>query len=169
MTDKTDQADLADLAPGRRLFGQLLHDVDRLMQRRLDQYTHRFGMTRAQWQAMKALAARQGCNQRELAEALDWEPVTLGRLLDRLCDAGLVERYHDGADRRAWRLRLLPDGAEALAGMRRCVADYETESLAGLNQADIAAVRRLLLVTKSNLTDAISQPTQIETTTPQDD
>lgn len=149
--------DEADPVPGGRLFGQLLHDVDRLMQRRLDQYTRRFGMTRAQWRAMAVLDARQGCNQRELAEALSWEPITLARLLDRLCDAGLVERVHDKRDRRAWRLRLTSCGAEAVSRMRQCARDYESECLAGLSQADIATMRRQLLALNGNLAHAISQ------------
>lgn len=148
-------ADELELAPGRRLFGQLLHDVDRLLQRRLDQYTRRLGMTRAQWRAMQALDVGQGCNQRELATVLACEPITLGRLIDRLCEADLVERYPDASDRRAWRLRLTASGAEAVSRMRRCALDYEIESADGLSSTDIANIRRVLLVAKANLADAL--------------
>ena len=56
----------------------------------------------------------EGLKQSELAEMLDLQPITLTRLLDRLCDNGLIERRSDPNDRRAKRLfltagsRLLP-------------------------------------------------------------
>ena len=37
---------------------------------------------------------------------LDIEPITLSRIVDRLEEAGLVERVADPADRRAWRLHV---------------------------------------------------------------
>jgi DNA-binding MarR family transcriptional regulator len=41
---------------------------------------------------MVRLERAEGLKQAELAEQLDLQPITLTRLLDRLCDAGLIER-----------------------------------------------------------------------------
>jgi MarR family transcriptional regulator for hemolysin len=50
----------------------------------------------------------EGLKQSELAEMLDLQPITLTRLLDRLCASGLIERRPDPNDRRANRLYLTP-------------------------------------------------------------
>jgi DNA-binding MarR family transcriptional regulator len=44
--------------------------------------------------------------QKELAEQLEVEPITVARLIDRLESRGMVERRPDPADRRCWRLHL---------------------------------------------------------------
>ena len=66
--------------------GFLVHDVARLMRKRLEQRARAagIGLTRAQWQALAYLARSEGINQTCLAQLLDIEPITLVRLLDRL-------------------------------------------------------------------------------------
>src|SRR3982750_495637 len=61
------------------------------------------GVTGAQWKVMLKLTLRPGLRQAELADMLDIEPITLTRIIDRLEEAGLVERSADPTDRRAWR------------------------------------------------------------------
>ena len=64
------------------------------------------GVTRAQWKVLFRLERQPGLRQIELADMLDIEPITLSRIVDRLEEAGLVERVADPADRRAWRLHV---------------------------------------------------------------
>ncbi len=66
--------------PYERRFGFLLHDIARLMRKRFDARTRDSGLTRAQWQVLAVLRAQEGVNQATLAEALDLEPITVGRL-----------------------------------------------------------------------------------------
>ena len=54
-----------------------------------------FGITRAQWAVLVRLDRFEGLKQSELAEMLDLQPITLTRLLDKLCDSGLIERRPD--------------------------------------------------------------------------
>ena len=61
----------------------------------------------------------EGVKQNELAEPLDLAPITLGRLIDKLTSAGLVERRDDAADRRANRLFLTEKAAPALSASAR--------------------------------------------------
>ena len=49
-------------------------------------------MTRAQWSILFWLERRPGLSQKELAEILDVEPITVARLIDRLETHGAVER-----------------------------------------------------------------------------
>jgi MarR family transcriptional regulator for hemolysin len=70
----------------------LISDVGRLLRTYADQKARLHGMTRAQWAVLLRLERREGLKQSELAEALDIQPITLTRLVDRLCANGLIER-----------------------------------------------------------------------------
>ena len=85
-------------------FGYLLNDVTLLFRKHFDRRATRFGLTRAQWRAIKCLHHRGGIRQNELAEYLEMEPIAVGRVIDRLQAAGFVERRADPKDRRCWRL-----------------------------------------------------------------
>src|SRR5947207_10841962 len=90
----------------QREFAFLINDVGRLLRTYADQQARQFGMTRAQWAVLARLEYAEGLKQSELAELLDLQPITLTRLVDRLCTNGLIERRADPSDRRAKRLHL---------------------------------------------------------------
>src|SRR5215210_4605358 len=90
----------------RREFVFLLFDVARLLRTLADQRVRGLNMTRAQWAVLARLERFEGLKQSELAESLEIQPITLTRLVDRLCANGLVERRADPQDRRAKRLFL---------------------------------------------------------------
>ena len=85
----------------------LLHDVARLLRVDGDKRARAHGMTRAQWAILIWLERQPGISQKELAELLEVEPITVARLVDRLEGRGMVERRPDPRDRRIWRLHLL--------------------------------------------------------------
>src|SRR5918912_2548200 len=99
---------LKDMRPRnpRREFAFLINDVARLLRTYADQRARRLGITRAQWAVMARLEHHEGLKQSELAEMLDLQPITLTRLVDRLCANGLIERRPDPDDRRVKRLYL---------------------------------------------------------------
>jgi DNA-binding MarR family transcriptional regulator len=78
----------------------------RLIKTEADQRARAHGMTRAQWGILTNLERRPGLLQKELAEILEVEPITVARLVDRLEARGMVERRADPTDRRCWRLHL---------------------------------------------------------------
>src|SRR5271156_2655542 len=86
----------------------VLHDVARLIRTRFDQRARAFGMTRAQWIILARLERQPNISQNEMAAICEVEPITVGRLVDRLEAHGLVQRCPDPTDRRVRRLRLLP-------------------------------------------------------------
>src|SRR5215510_7137590 len=90
--------------PPQRTLGFLIHDVARLLRRRFEQQARDLGLTRSQWQVLVWLAQHEGIHQGGLAELLEIEPITLARIVDKLVDAGLVERRTHARDRR---IRLL--------------------------------------------------------------
>jgi len=97
--------------------GSMVAHVARLMRRSFDERARGIGATRPQWQVLNLLSRYEGINQGGLAEMLEVEPITLGRMIDRLQDAELVERRADPADRRAWRLHVTAKGNALIAAL----------------------------------------------------
>src|SRR5260370_25715086 len=87
--------------PPRRELAFLIHDVARLIRTHADQVVRELGMTRAQWAVLARLEYAEGLKQSELAESLDLQPITLTRLVDRLCANGLTDARPDPSDPRA--------------------------------------------------------------------
>jgi MarR family transcriptional regulator for hemolysin len=138
------------LSPGREL-GFVLHDVARLLRTYLDQRAREFGTTRAQWAVLSRLQRCEGAKQSELAEALDLAPITLGRLIDKLTAAGLVERRDDATDRRANRLYLTERAAPTLKELGALAEDVMGRALAGVDETTTRAMHDGLKIVKANL------------------
>ena len=69
-----------------------INETARAVRRAFDQRAAEVGVTRPQWRVLARLKRESGLRQVELAERLDMEPITLCRIVDRLEEAGLVER-----------------------------------------------------------------------------
>lgn len=124
--------------------GFLLHDLARQFRYRFDARARNLGVTRTQWRTLMQLARREGLTQSELADLLDVERITLCRMVDRLAEAGLVERRADPQDRRVWRLHLRPR-AHAIVGQLTSIgADIEEEVLSALEPGERIILRETL-------------------------
>ena len=130
----------------------LMAQVSRLMRRAFDEKARLLGMTRPQWQVISILSVNEGINQGGLAELLEVEPMTLGRMVDRLQDAALVERRPDPADRRAWRLFLTDKAQEQLVQLRPLALDTIDAAQEGLSQPERDGLIAAMRVMRSNLT-----------------
>src|SRR3954470_18710848 len=145
------------MASIRREFAFSINDVARLIRTYADQQASQFGMSRAQWAVLVRLEANQGLKQSELADMLDIQPITLTRLVDRLCDSGLIERRGDPTDRRAKRLFLTPAAAPVTARLNALGEDLLGEALEGLDTGQIEDLNRKLAAIKNNLRRAIAK------------
>ncbi len=134
-----------------RNFGFLLNDVARLLRTTYDRRVKSLGLTRSQWWVLTHLFRAQGVTQSELAEALEIEKPTLGRLLDRLETKGWVRREHDAKDRRAWRVYLTDTVEPAMKTMRSVAGELRRDAMAGLSAEDRERFVDLLIAVKSNL------------------
>jgi MarR family transcriptional regulator, transcriptional regulator for hemolysin len=140
-----------------------ISDVGRLLRTYADQKARRFGQTRAQWAVLLRLERREGLKQSDLAEDLDIQPITLTRLVDRLCDNGLIERRPDPTDRRAKRLYLTPAARPLLDRIETQVEAVAETVLAGVDAAAVGVLLTQLGLARENLRQAIAAKT------PQDD
>src|SRR6266571_2752145 len=69
-----------------------LAELQRLVRAYADKQAARYGITRAQWAVLAKVERAEGLKQTELAEQMEMQPITLTRLIDRLCDNGWIER-----------------------------------------------------------------------------
>jgi MarR family transcriptional regulator for hemolysin len=134
--------------------GFLLHEVARLLRRRFEQNARDSGLTRSQWQVLAYLANNEGINQSGLADLLEIEPITLGRIIDKLQTRGLIERRPDPSDRRAWLLHLTSTARPKLSQLRRLGEVTRGEALAEVPEADTERLLKTLQTLKANLTNA---------------
>src|SRR5262249_61197146 len=89
--------------------GFLISDVARLLRTVFDRRVRTVGITRAQWLVLTRLHRRPGASLSELAEMMEVEKATAGRMIDRLVANGWVERRTARGDRRVKRVYLTND------------------------------------------------------------
>lgn len=131
--------------------GTMLSHVARLMRRSFDERARAIGVTRPQSHVLAVLSRHEGINQGALAEILEVEPITAGRMIDRLQDGELVERRPDPDDRRAWKLHLTPRGEELLDKLRPfALATYDV-ALDGIGEAERGELMVMLERIRANL------------------
>lgn len=134
-----------------RNFGFILNDVARLMRTTFDRRVKSLGLTRSQWWVLNHLFRNDGATQSELAETLEVEKATLGRLLDRLEQKGWVRREGDANDRRAKRVYLTEEVEPALKAMRAAASELRRDALTGLSADEKERFVDMLLAIKANL------------------
>jgi MarR family transcriptional regulator for hemolysin len=141
----------------RREFAFLISDVGRLLRTHADQRARQFGMTRAQWAVLARLETNEGLKQTELAEILDLQPITLTRLVDRLCANALIERRADPDDRRVKRLYLTPAARPLMDRLAELSHDMMGTVLGGFDLRTIERMIGELSRAKENLKVAIAK------------
>ena len=96
-----------------RDIGIRLSVLARLLRNSFDRQVSNLNVTRSQWAMIVVVARNPGATQRVIAEALEMSEASAGRLIDRLCSDGLLERQERYDDRRA-RAVYLTKAAEPL-------------------------------------------------------
>jgi MarR family transcriptional regulator for hemolysin len=133
----------------------LLGDTARLIGTYADRVARRQGMTKAQWVLLLKLSRHPGLSQKDLAELMEVEPITVGRLVDRLEARGLVARDADEQDRRIWRLRLTPAAAPLLQVLASHRDDIAAMIVTGIGQETVQTMQKGLMQIKANVIGAL--------------
>lgn len=145
---------MLSFSPKRRL-GFLINDVARMLRTLADQRAREFGMTRAQWAVLVRLEHSEGLKQSALAEMLDIQPITLTRLVDRLCESGMIERRPDPNDRRAKLLYLTPAARPLMAQLNAAGEDVMNTALARISDPDVRHMIANLELARETIREAI--------------
>jgi DNA-binding MarR family transcriptional regulator len=118
-------------------------------------------VTPDQFTVMRTLieADAKGLSQREIAETISSDANTIASLLERMESNGLVERTTHESDRRAHRIRLLPQGRKTYKVARSLALELQGEVLNALQEADREAfLKNLALVADACNRAAESSP-----------
>src|SRR5437016_7059192 len=132
-----------------------LGEVQRMMRAYADRQAARYGMTRAQWAVLAKVERYEGLKQSELADMMDMQPITLTRLIDKLCDNGWIERRGDDKDRRVNRLYLRKAARPLLLKLADLRSELTATALDGINPADAQRLLAQLEQIKENVRNAI--------------
>jgi DNA-binding MarR family transcriptional regulator len=134
-----------------------ISETARAIRRAFDQRAAELGVTRPQWRVLARLKREPGLRQVELAERLDMEPITLCRIVDRLEEAGLVERKPDPSDRRAWKLELTANAEPIVKRLRGLAHDLAEEATDGIEQRDLNVIQQRLAAIRANVARSSEQ------------
>jgi MarR family transcriptional regulator for hemolysin len=95
--------------------------------------------------------------QTELADQMEMQPITLTRLIDRLCDNGWIERRSDDSDRRVNRLYLRKAAKPLLAKLAGLKSELTATALEGISSSDANRLLAQLETIKENVRNAIQE------------
>lgn len=112
--------------------GFLLTDATRAIRRRFEQRASELGLSSSQWRLIMQLKRGGPMPQARLAELLEIEPISVSRLVDRMQDAGWVQREPAPNDRRVKLVAPTEKAMQAVTSARAIADALYDEALAGL-------------------------------------
>ena len=141
----------------------LIHDVSRLRRTVVDQLIKPLGITRSQWWVLNSLFRHEGESmmQIELARLLDVGKVTVGGLIDRLEENGLVSRIQDKVDRRSKRVVISAKGKKLINRMQQVSVDLNAQIMRGISSQEEKQLAAILARMKDNLIDMDAVPASV--------
>lgn len=146
----------------RRQIGFLIADVARLMRSSFDRRVRRLGLTRSQWLVLSRLHRSPGLSQSELAEILEVERATAGRMIDRMERRHWLVRRADPADRRINRLYLTAEAEAVQAEMGLIAEQLLGDALASLDAEEREALTEMMERVKAQLLSLGARPSRAE-------
>ena len=132
-----------------------LAELARMLRVYADKEAGRFGITRAQWAVLAKVGRKEGMSQAQLAEEMEMQPITLTRLVDKLCENNWLERRGDANDRRINRLHLLKAGRQLLSKLNGLRSELTATALNGIPVADAYRLLTQLEEIKENVRNAV--------------
>lgn len=139
----------------RQSIGFIINDVARLIRRNFNRRVQHLGLTQAQWQVLAHLSRNEGMRQIQLADALEMQPISVARIIDRMESSGWVARKPDPADRRAFNLFVTNKATPILEQMRELGAETRAQALAGIPEPLQEQILQALLQMRENLANDI--------------
>lgn len=125
--------------------------VARLLRKAFEQRTVPQGITRTQWGTLAVVASQQGATQRKIASELDITEVSAGRLIDKLCRDGLLERRQDPGDRRSHRIFLQDAAAPIIEKIRIWAQELDHIAFTGFAPDELAVMADMFERIAANL------------------
>ncbi len=138
-------SEIAEVKPLLRV-GILVHDMSRLRRTMFDQAVSHLGITRAQGWVLSNLLQHKsdGMNQTEIVRLLFVGKPTIGGLLDRLADGGMVERRFSDDDLRVKRIFITDKGYGVISRMSPIATKLNEIFLENILEQDVKVAELVL-------------------------
>lgn len=131
--------------------GYTITDVARLLRTVFERRVRSLGLTRAQWVTITRINRHPGLSQSEVADLLEIEKATAGRLIDRMEAKGWIERRADPLDRRINRLHLTDEAKRMHALIWPIAEETVDDALSDLSSSERKTLSRLMQNVKGRL------------------
>ena len=132
------------MTPTDEPVSMLVGRVAKQLSRSFDDVLVAAGGSTPVWQVLRALTSGDHRTQADLAGAIGVRQPTLTHHLDGMERAGLVHRERADTNRRAQHVTVTESGRQLFLRLRRAAASFDGRLRAGLADADVAELRRLL-------------------------
>ena len=131
---------------------ELLAQVCQAYRALSDDFMDRIAMHRAQATLLCQLFAHDGMTQSEIGDQVAVQGATITNILQRLEEAGLVNRRRDPDDNRLVRVYLTEAGRQKERGITEQFLQLQEAVFAGMSESDRARLRHLLQQMAQNMT-----------------
>lgn len=129
----------------------LLMKSHSVMQRKIYSEAQKIGLTSGQPKILDYLYEHEGSDQKTIAGYCEIEPATLGSILLRMEQKGLIERRQENGNRRSLFVYLTENGKEVCEKMHDIFSQKDKQASDGLSTAEINELKRLLTKVCENL------------------
>ena len=116
----------------------------RILRNNFDRQVSALNVTRSQWAMIAVVAHQPGATQRMIADALEMSEASAGRLIDRLCTEGLLDRRARDDDRRARAVYLTDAAKPLLEKLSIIAASNEDRLFRDFSEAELETLKSLL-------------------------
>lgn len=138
--------------------GVVISDVARLLRTEFDRRVRTLGITRAQWLVLTRLHRNPGASHSELADMMEVEKATAGRMIDRLEANGWVKRRAEPDDKRVKRVYLTAEAERVHKRIWNVAEATVADALADLSTREARQLMALLLRVKRTLVSTVDEP-----------
>jgi MarR family transcriptional regulator for hemolysin len=128
--------------------------VARRLSQRFDRSADQVGLSRARYGLIAAVARYPGATQRQLAKMLEVTEAAAGRMVERLCLDGYLERRMNPADRRGHFVHLTALAEPVLATMREIAESNENQAFVDIDDEELVMLDRILKKIAGNIAGA---------------
>ena len=132
------------MGPPEIPIGLLVSATAKVLSREFDAALAAVGGSRPTWLVLLSVKSAGHRTQGELAEAVGIRQPTLSHHLDGLEREGLVRRERTAGNRRVQRVTVTEAGEALFLRLRRAAGAFDGRLRAGLDDAEVADLRRLL-------------------------
>lgn len=130
--------------PRTRAIARKLTVTARQIVQRFDQGVEQMGVSRAKFAVIALVSRKPGVSQRAIAERLQVTEVTAGRLVERLCADGFLERRDNPNNRRTYFVHLTAAAQPLLDELSVVATEQEKQTFQGFSSEELDLLERFL-------------------------